>query len=73
MDFSTQYCSTRRDLEERGWFLTSRLSSLTSQLLQLIGHDHPAFLLKKTECCDTREEITDSHDRLHAHRVAHGC
>ncbi|HEX4038620.1 MAG TPA: hypothetical protein VHX37_11220 [Acidobacteriaceae bacterium] len=73
MDFSIQYCPTRRDLEEHSWFLAGRLSSLTDQLLGLVGHDHNAFLVKKAECRDTRDEIRDSQRRLESHRTHHGC
>ena len=67
------YCPTRRDLEERGWFLTSRLSATTARLMALIGGDHEAFLHVKQECRDTRGELADSHLRLREHRLEHGC
>ena len=67
------YCTTRRELEERGWFLTSRLSSLTARLMRLIGRDPQAFVDVRNECRDTRQEITVSHRELRDHRRAHGC
>ena len=73
MDFDAGYCSTRRDLEENGWFLTTRLSSLTSHLLILIGQDHQAFLVAKGRCDETRAELVESHRQLQQHRTAHGC
>lgn len=73
MDFTTAYCATRRDLEERGWFLTTRLAGLTDRLLRLIGQDHQKFLDMRSECRSTRAAITASHDDLREHRRTHGC
>ena len=73
MDLSATYCPMRRDLEERGWWLTSRLSSLTGRLLDLVGQDHAAFVSMKDECRETRAAITESHRGLAAHRRDHGC
>lgn len=73
MDFTGAYCPTRRDLEERGWFLTSRLSTLTGHLLQLVGHDHAEFLGVRDECDLTRAAIAESNRGLKEHRRSHGC
>lgn len=73
MDFTAAYCPTRRDLEERGWFLTSRLSALTGHLLQLVGRDHREFLEVREACHAAREAITESHRGLKEHRRHHGC
>ena len=73
MDYSATYCPTRRDLEERGWWLTSRLAALTTRLMQLIGEDHGTFLEIRQECRETRAEIAESHLDLSEHRRGHGC
>lgn len=73
MDFSVTYCPMRRDLEERGWWLTGRLAALTTRLMQLIGADHQMFLEVRQECRETKVEITDSHQSLREHRRGHGC
>ena len=73
MDYSATYCPTRRDLEERGWWLTDRLAALTTRLMQLIGEDHRMFQEVRQECRETRVEITDSHRNLREHRRGHGC
>lgn len=73
MDYTATYCSIRRDLEERGWWLTSRLANLTTRLMQMIGQDHLAFLDVRQECRTTKAAITASHDDLREHRRAHGC
>ena len=72
MDLASQYCPTRREIEERSWVLVTRLSCLSSRLLDLIG-DHLAFDATKGECADLRTEITELGRRLHAHRSAHNC
>jgi len=73
MDYSATYCPTRRDLEERGWWLTDRLAALTTRLMQLMGEDHRMFQEVQQECRETRVEITDSHRHLREHRRGHGC
>ena len=73
MDLSVQYCPHRRNLEEKVWFLVSRLSVITSQLFSLVGKDHVAFAATKLDCVRTREEITESSRLLGAHRFQHGC
>jgi hypothetical protein len=73
MALDAGYCSMRRDLEENGWFLASRLSNLTSRLLILIGQDRQAFLEVKNQCAETRAELVQSHRRLQEHRHTHGC
>lgn len=73
MGFDARYCSIRRDLEENGWFLTTRLSSLTSRLLFLIGTDHRSFIETKSECDETRADLVVSHRQLREHRSDHGC
>lgn len=73
MDFSATYCPTRRDLEERGWWLTNRLAALTTRLMQLIGEDHGTFLEVRRECRETQAAISGSHRDLREHRQGHGC
>ena len=73
MDYTATYCSTRRDLEERGWWLTSRLANLTDRLMLLIGGDHRMFLEVRRECRETKAAITESHSDLREHRLEHGC
>lgn len=73
MDYTATYCPTRRDLEEQGWWLTSRLALLTDRLMRQIGQDHRVFVETRRECRETRVAITDSHLRLREHRGEHGC
>ena len=73
MDFTAKYCSTRRDLEERSWWLTTRLANLTGRLMQLVGHDHLAFVGVRQECQTAKAAITASRENLADHRRAHGC
>lgn len=73
MDLTTKYCATRRDLEERGWFLTTRLANLTARLMRAIGQNHEMFLNLRTECRATRRQIVTSHQDLRKHRLEHGC
>jgi hypothetical protein len=73
MDLTPGYCPTRRDLEENGWFLTTRLSELTAKLMRMMGRDHQAFLDLREECRVTRGRITASHQDLREHRREHGC
>ena len=72
MDFTCQYCSTRRDIEERSWALVSRLCSLTSRLTMLVGQ-RTAFSAVKVECGELRQEIQHLHVRLKDHRDTHHC
>lgn len=73
MDLSAGYCATRRSIEQRGWALTTRLSSLTERLLNAIGKDHRVFLALRQECCTTRDSLVESHQNLQNHRREHGC
>ena len=73
MDFSSHYCSTRRDLEEQGWNLSSRLFLLSSRLLALVGKNHQQFLHARSACRRTRDDLADSHLQLRNHRLQHGC
>lgn len=74
LDFATAYCPTRRNLEENGWWLTSRLAALTGRLLKMAGQrNHLAFLEIRQECAETRTAISDSHRDLREHRREHGC
>ncbi len=72
-DFTTQYCSTRRDLEERGWILTSRLFELSTRLLRTIGNDRQEFAAIKQECGELRGVIGKAQSDLRGHRSKHGC
>lgn len=73
MDFTAMYCPVRRDLEEKGWFLTSRLAALTDHLIRLSRCDHGAFLAAKGECQQARRDISSAHVELKEHRRMHGC
>ena len=73
MDLATAYCPTRRNIEERGWALTTRLSSLTERLLEIIGKDHQTFVALQQECHATKLAITRSNQNLSDHRREHGC
>lgn len=73
MDFTAEYCPVRKRLEERSWFLTSRLAALTARLLSLTGHGHEDFLTVLDYCQTARLEVTESHSSLQEHRQYHGC
>ncbi len=72
-DRFTQYCPTRRILEQRGLDLIGRLASLTDRLLRLTGRDRIAFAVTKSECAGVRSEVVAARQELDAHRLAHGC
>jgi hypothetical protein len=65
--------STRRDLEEGSWNLTSRLAELTTRLVLIVGRDHHAFLDALDECQTTALEITQFRVDLQERRQDHGC
>ena len=69
----TQYCPVRRNLEQNGFDLVSRLAILTDRLLRLIGHDRIAFAATRVECKDMRAEVVEAKKKLAAHRLAHRC
>jgi hypothetical protein len=73
MDWTAAYCARRRDIEENGWALTTRLFSLTAGLLKIIGKDHQAFMALLQECLVTKAAITASNRSLWDHRREHGC
>jgi hypothetical protein len=73
MDFAAPYCPTRRHIEEHGWALTTRLFSLTAQLLKAIGKDHQSFATLRKECRATKLAIVESNRSLRDHRCEHGC
>jgi len=73
MNLTAGYCPTRRDLEERGWNLVSRLSSVSGGLLRYAGVDPKAFNATTAECSDIRVQITATRRLLSKHREQHGC
>ena len=73
MKLTSEYCQERKLLEECSWHLVSTLHALTDRLMALVGKDHAEFLITKDKCAHVKLEITESHDRLRAHRSAHGC
>jgi len=72
-DRSTEYCPTRRTLEQRSFDLVGRLATLTDHLLRITGRDRIAFAAIKTECASVRSEVLAARQELDAHRLAHGC
>lgn len=72
-NLASRYCSIRRDLEERGWVLSSRLFQLSTLLLHAIGNDHQEFASLKQECRETRAVIRQAQGDLRLHRYEHGC
>lgn len=73
MNFAAQYCSMRRDLEERGWHLTSLLAETTTKLMQQIGSDPQVFVALRIECGEIRIVLQEAHHELQRHRLEHGC
>jgi hypothetical protein len=73
MDIAAQYCPTRKGLEERGWSLTSQLSTLSSRLLTLVAVDHRGFNATTAKCLEVRSKLKESHRELKEHRSEHGC
>lgn len=73
MNLTAQHCPTRRNLEERGWNLTSELSSLSSRLLSLVAVDHRGFNATSARCLEVRSKLKESNRELKAHRSEHGC
>lgn len=73
MDFTAAYCPVRRQLEERGWTLVSKLSEAASRLFGLVGNHSGAFNETKRECEGLRADIVDANQNLREHRSEHGC
>ena len=73
MDFTSEYCPQRKHLEQCSWKLVDKLCVLTHRLMQLVGKDRTEFMAAKGRCADLRSEILVAHERLLAHRFAHGC
>jgi hypothetical protein len=73
MDKTAQYCPVRRDLEERAWTLTAKLSTVASKLIALVDVDHRSFNATQTEWADVRSDLAESHRMLQTHRSGHGC
>jgi hypothetical protein len=73
-EFDLTYCVTRRDLEENGWILTSKLASASGRLMGFAGSgERLLFLQIKSECSDLYRRITDSNETLRQHRQSHKC
>jgi hypothetical protein len=62
------YCSKRRDLEQRSWALTTRLTDLTEQLMRLAGLKQPEFPSTMSQCLEVRTELKQVHRSLTTHR-----
>ena len=73
MDLTARYCSIRRSLEERGWILVSRLSTVAGGLLRYAGVDPKAFNATTAECSNIRVQIAAARRLLSKHREQHGC
>jgi len=72
-DWNLTYCGVRSRLEEHGLLLVSKLFSACDRLLRLVGKDHQAFLLTRSECGELREQLCSSNAELQEHRTNHGC
>ena len=73
MNLTSEYCPERKHLEQFSWHLVSMLTALTDRLMALVGKDHAEFLITKDKCARVKLDLIESHDRLRAHRSAHGC
>ena len=70
---AASYCSTRRDLENRSWALTSRLFDLSGRLTNMAGLRKREFSSTHDDCEETKGELAELHQLLEAHRSKHGC
>jgi hypothetical protein len=73
MDFTAQYCATRRSLEEETWVLTSKLSNTATRLMGTVGVNHKLFNETTVECGEIRAQLAALHRQLKEHRSGHGC
>ena len=73
MYFAVGYCAVRNGLEEQALNLNAELVGLTNRLHHLVGKDYQEFLDTRISCTKVRQQISESHNRLEAHRTAHGC
>jgi hypothetical protein len=67
------YCRSLRDLEERIWALSSRLSALTERLVSSIGRSREEFRIAQSDCAEIRAEIFHLRRLVVEHRSLHGC
>ena len=72
-DWNLTYCGIRSRLEDQASVLLSKFLCASERLHDLVGKDHPAFVLKKSECARLREQLVSSKTDLQEHRTSHGC
>lgn len=73
MELTVEYCPTRRAIEERGWVLTTKFSTIAGRLVSSASIDHGLFNRTVAECGEIRSELAESHRQLRNHRSSHGC
>jgi hypothetical protein len=73
MHDAARYCAIRSKLEDHAYNLSAELVGLIQRLHSLVGKNHREFLATRTSCIKVREQISESHNQLEAHRTTHGC
>ena len=73
MDAISAYCDTRRELEEQGWMLVSRLAVESARLMDLAGVDTQAFAVTMAKCGQLKVDLMGLRQQLGIHRAQHGC
>ena len=73
MDLVSAYCPTRRNLEEEGWMLVSRLAVESAHLMNLAGVDSKCFAVTKAKCGQLKINLLELRKQLALHRAEHGC
>jgi hypothetical protein len=73
MHHAARYCVIRSELEDQALNLNAELIGLIERLCSLVGKSHREFLDTRISCIRVRQQISDWHNRIEAHRTAHGC
>lgn len=73
LDTISQYCDTRRELEQQGWMVVSRLAVESARLMDLAGVDSRAFAVTKAKCGQLKVDLMGLRKQLGIHRAQHGC
>ena len=69
MHDAARYCAIRSKLADHAFNLSAELTGLIQRLHSLVGKDHREFLETRTSCTKVREQISESRNRLGAHRA----
>jgi hypothetical protein len=73
MHDAARYCAIRSKLEHQALDLNAELIGLIDRLCSLVGKNHREFLATRISCIKVRKQISESRNRIKAHRTAHRC